>query len=379
MAKKTTSEIPRSKIASMTVAHLWGISAGRCEMCNELLHIDPTFGIEGNYSQNAHIHAVSPNGPRYKEDMTKEERDNHENLMLLCPQHHIMIDNDSQYFIPGYLVNKKREHENRIRVVTSIKNEHETRMISYIAPIDGWCPEHNISLFREAVVQNKQYPHQYGVIDLNDYKGKYEPTQNFYQLRADELSKSVQERLSIITEGEAVSLFPFGLQPLLIKLGTLLSDQNNVTVYQCHRNGHKWAWPNCDSIIPEFRTICTNDDEAKDIALVVDLSASVSDDRIRSILGDNIPIWHFTLEKPNREFVTSLAVHDSFYKEFRLLLESIKEKVPQCKIVHLFPVMPVSLNVHLGMEYRHKTDLPFLIYDYDKATGGFFPTITIGE
>jgi len=46
--------------------------------------------------------------------------------------------------------------------------------------------------------------------------------------------------------------------------------------------------------------------------------------------------------------------------------------------VHLFPVMPTSLNVRLGMDYMPKTDLPILIYDQDKDNGGFFPTITIG-
>jgi hypothetical protein len=378
MKKKINSEIKRSKIDSKTVAHLWGISAGRCEMCNQLLHIDPTFGVEGNFSQNAHIHAVGQEGPRHKDNLTKEEINKHENLMLLCPQHHKMIDSDPQFFESGYLKNVKEEHENRILTVTSIRKGQVTRMVSYIASIDGYCPEHSSLLFRQAVVRNNQYPQQYGVIELNNSKADYEPTQEYYQIRADELSKSVRERIKIITEEEVISLFPFGLQPLLIKLGTLLSDQNNITVYQCHRSGHKWEWPSCDSAVPKFFTIRPSNNKAENIALVIDLSAKVSDDRIKAVLGNEIPIWHLTLETPNREFVTSIAVQDSFYKEFRLFFESIKDKVPMCKLVHLFPVMPTSLNVRLGMDYRHKTDLPMLIYDNDNAKGGFFPTITIG-
>jgi len=378
MAKKNTSEIKRTNIDSKTVAHLWGITAGRCEMCNQLLSIDPTFGVEGNYSENAHIHAVGQKGPRHKDEMTQEEIDNHENLMLLCPQHHKMIDSDPLLFGSDYLKNVKEEHENRIQTVTAIPKGQVTKMVSYIASIDGYCPEHSSLLFRQAVVRNNQYPQQYGVIELNNSKADYEPTQEYYKIRADELSKSVRERINIITEKEVISLFPFGLQPLLIKLGTLLSDQNNITVYQCHRNGHKWAWSSQDSTVPKFVAICPNNNEAENIALVIDLSAKVSDDRIKAVLGKGIPIWHFTLEKPNREFVTSVSVQESFYKEFRLFFESIKEKVPMCKLVHLFPVMPTSLNVRLGMDYRHKTDLPMLIYDNDNAKGGFFPTITIG-
>jgi len=377
--KKQTSEIARTSIDPKTVSHLWGIAAGRCEMCNQLLHIDPTFGIEGNYSQNAHIHAVSPNGPRHKGDMGQDEINNHQNLMLLCPIHHKMIDDDETVFEPRFLIDIKAEHENRIREVTSIPHGQETRMVSYIAPINGFCPEHSSQLFRQAVTQNKQYPKQFGVISLNTSQATYEPTQEYYRLRADELSKSFQERMTVITEGESISVFPFGLQPLLIKLGTLLKDQNNVSVYQCHRSGHKWAWPVETTTVPDFVVVCPPHNEAKEIALVIDLSAKVADDRVTALLNANIPIWHLTLKEPNREFVTSIAVQEAFYKTFRLLFESIKEKAPQCKLVHLFPIMPASLNVRLGMDYMPKADLPILIYDQGSASGGFFPTIQIGD
>ena len=59
-------------------------------------------------------------------------------------------------------------------------------------------------------------------------------------------------------------------------------------------------------------------------------------------------------------------------------MESIREKVPSCKRIHLFPIMPTSLNVRLGMDYMPKIDFPMIIYDQDKEQNGFFSTIEIG-
>ena len=373
------SEIARTNIDMKIVSHLWGLAAGRCEMCNLLLYIDPTLGIEGNYAQNAHIHAVGKGGPRHKKDMTQAEINQCENLMLLCPQHHKTIDTDPIYFTPDYLFDMKQEHENRIRATTDIPTSQETRMVSYIAPIDeSSCSEHNPMLFRQAVLSSGMYPKQTGVIKLNKSVMPYEATMSYYNQKSIELEKTIKEFREIITAGESISIFPLGLQPHLIKLGTLINNQTNIKVFQCHRDRHKWAWGNGDTSEVDFITRCSKNSTAESLAFVIDLSAVVTDDRIASTLGESIPIWHLTLKNPNRYFVTNIVIQDLFVKTFRSLFENIKIAIPNCKIVHLFPIMPASLNVRLGMDYMPKSDFPIKIYDQSKQSNGFFETITIG-
>ncbi len=41
-----------------------------------------------------HIKAASPHGPRYDPEQTAEERHGYENLVLLCANHHTIIDDD---------------------------------------------------------------------------------------------------------------------------------------------------------------------------------------------------------------------------------------------------------------------------------------------
>ncbi|WP_025663948.1 tetratricopeptide repeat protein [Aquimarina megaterium] len=63
--------------------------------------------------QICHISAASPNGPRYNEEMTDEERRSYENLILLCGEHHEIIDNIDN--VDDYDTEKlkqwKRDHE----------------------------------------------------------------------------------------------------------------------------------------------------------------------------------------------------------------------------------------------------------------------------
>ena len=92
--KKKSSEIARTAIDPKTTLTLWGRAAGRCEICNTLLYLESFMGQEGNYAELAHIHAVSKNGPRHKKDMTKDEKNDVSNLMLLCGEHHKMIDSN---------------------------------------------------------------------------------------------------------------------------------------------------------------------------------------------------------------------------------------------------------------------------------------------
>lgn len=65
MEKDESSEIKRTQIHEAVKLRLWGMSAGRCEICNKLLYLDSRYGDDANFAENAHIHAVGKTGPRH--------------------------------------------------------------------------------------------------------------------------------------------------------------------------------------------------------------------------------------------------------------------------------------------------------------------------
>ena len=63
----------------------------------------------------AHIESYNKNGPRYNSKQTEEERNSYENLILLCPNHHKLIDKKFIEYSVDYLQKIKKEHEEKFK------------------------------------------------------------------------------------------------------------------------------------------------------------------------------------------------------------------------------------------------------------------------
>lgn len=373
------SEVKRTKLSEMTKLRLWGMSAGRCEICNKLLYIDSYYGDSGNFAENAHIHAVGKTGPRHVEGLTQEEIDCVDNLMLLCAEHHQLIDTKPILYPSDYLIKQKRTHEGRIRCLTAIRDADSCRMVTYFSNIDNAEVFSAVSTLRRAVAKAGMYPQQDEPIELHTGTiTRYQPSKDLMKFKADELESQVKSCFgSIVKKEDTIAIFALAPQPLLFKLGHLLCDQLNVRVFQCHREGDKWAWPDDDSSV-DFVLHKTKSNSDTTIALVIDLSAEVVDRRIESVLGEESSIYHLTIEEPNRVFVKNPEIQNCFIHAFREMMERIKNENPSAQLIHLFPVMPASLAVRAGMDIMPKVDLPIKIYDQLAQENGFEETITIG-
>jgi hypothetical protein len=64
--------------------------------------------------QIAHIAALNPGGARYDENMTPEQRNTNDNLIVLCPSHHALIDTDIDSHPVELLLEMKTKHEKKI-------------------------------------------------------------------------------------------------------------------------------------------------------------------------------------------------------------------------------------------------------------------------
>lgn len=372
------SEVRRRKIREPVLCTLWGVAAGRCELCNRPLFQDPVFAQAGNFSQVAHIHAVSPAGPRHVPDMCPDEINDIKNLMLLCYDHHHVIDTTPEEFMGPELIARKQEHEARIYAVTNVSDIRKCTMVAYFNNLDSNPLEHDDELFRRAVVKAGFYPGANRCINLSDQEvDGYSPEKDFFDNQAKKLEKRFRRDFAdIVREGEAIAVFALASQPLLIKLGSLINDKYFTIPFQCHREGEKWAWHSQATTV-DFQIYYPESISEDKCALVIDLSAGVMNDRIIASCG-KIPIIHLTIPDPNRTFVTHPKIQDDFIHKFREVMEWTKN-IPSLKKILLFPIMPNSLAIRLGMDYMHKTDLPITIFEQGKPKEPFFETITIGS
>src|SRR5262249_29904778 len=113
----------------------WGRSAGRCEFdgCNKVLSRSPVTQEQVNIAQKAHIWAFSAGGPRGNKGISEEDLNDVGNLMLVCHDCHVKIDQaeNSTRYTAAPLRAWKAEHERRIEIVTGIAPERRSHVLMY--------------------------------------------------------------------------------------------------------------------------------------------------------------------------------------------------------------------------------------------------------
>jgi len=93
-----------------TLKQLFGLSRNRCAFpkCDVALVMDDTNVVIGEL---CHIKARRPEGPRYDDTQTDGDRNGFDNLVLMCPIHHKVIDEDEESYTFERLAQIKKTHE----------------------------------------------------------------------------------------------------------------------------------------------------------------------------------------------------------------------------------------------------------------------------
>lgn len=128
---------------------LWGRAGNRCafESCRErLIERVETTGKVAVVSQEAHIVAREPEGPRGKSPLTTEQRDSYPNLVLLCLKHHKIVDDDPDNWTVETLHQVKSDHESWVEQMLSPDElADRERTLQYATICDRWCRDIRLS------------------------------------------------------------------------------------------------------------------------------------------------------------------------------------------------------------------------------------------
>jgi hypothetical protein len=361
---------------------LWGKAAGRCQYdgCNKPLWRDDLTKAEFNTAYIAHVVADSVDGPRGHATRSKLLASDISNLMLMCDEHHRLIDKGDVAGHPeDRLLAMKAQHEQRIETLGEITGNKQSHVVLYGANIGAQGSP--LSL-REAAIGMvpARYPASQQPISLGLGNSSFEDrTPEFWQFEGMQVRNMVAQQIRPrIKSGEVTHLSVFALapQPLLMLLGSELSDIPFAEACQRRKEPQSWKWEE-EPLSFDLTVIAPTKPKKGDAALVFALSATVTDERVTSVLGDDIPIWRVTIPKPDNDFVRSRAQTEAFRKTMRPLLDQIKAAHGEKATIHVFPAMPVSLAVDFGRVLNAKSDLPLIVYDENKKLGGFVKALGI--
>lgn len=377
-------EVTKSRhISDTTRFLLWGRAGGRCEFkgCNKPVWKNPLTQESVNIAQAAHIYAFSAKGPRGNEGIDPSDLNAFSNLMLTCHACHKTIDEgDGGPYTVELLQQWKSAHEERVERVTGIDPDHQSNVVLYGKGIGEVDSPLRFDRAAKAMFPER-YPAEDRAIELaigtTDWT---ERDSEFWRIEDEDLQRKygrlLRERLAS-GEVSLLSVFAQAPMPLLVRLGSLLTDIRDVEVFQLHRNPKGWSWPAEAKNIELRVEKPTSFDGAP--ALVIALSATITDDRIERVLGADSSIWRLTIPEPTQECIRSRADLNEFYLTALKLMDEIKASHGHDAVLSIFPAAPVSTMVELGKARQPKADMDWVIYDEVKSLGGFVEAIRIGD
>lgn len=386
-AKANSSPVERINVSrdiSDTTRILLCVRAGgRCEFdgCNKYLFRHHLTHAEENFSQMAHIVAFKPDGPRGRSGKRPKDINNADNLMLLCPECHHLIDRRPDDFPREALEKYKKEHEERILRLTAIKPDSKTTVVQLKSRIGTQTVAIPAPEIHKAVSPLYPQDPQGFIIDLTNIDGQ---DGAFYQAAMRTIRKRI-ERLyepgMEVDETRHISLFALAPIPLLIFLGGQLSNKVAVDPYQRHRDTEDWAWKtNSEPVEYIFRKRRDGTDLSR-VALLLSLSGTILLSELPAEINEKFFIHEITLARgtPRPSFLRTredLARFKDVYEEAR---SSIRREHGGIAAVHLFPAIPAPVAVLCGREILPKVDPALFVYDNDKSSVGFQQILRVNE
>lgn len=369
---------------------LWVRSGGRCAICNKYL-LDLTYSV--NTGEMAHVVGWSKakNSPRGEAEMPLDDRNNVDNLVLLCAEHHKIVDTKAllEEFTIERLIIHKIKHEQRIFHLTSLHADAESVVLRMLGGIRGVNVEVSKEHVRDVVFKSEQKFAMYlnsfdrhGIeIDLHTLGEPEDAWDAYWMMGKSIIDKSLQPLADGIQKGgiRHLSVFALSRIPLLAYLGYKLGDKIPTSLYQKQRGTTEtWAWSGEGSEV-QFEINCMNKHESDNLSLVLSISGSISLDDLpdASKSGSNVYEIRPIGVTPHRDVFTNRKSLENFTSVYHRFLSELERSHKGSRNIDLFPAIPVTAAIACGRGLMR--DVQPSITIYDRTTNGYQSTLKINS
>lgn len=349
------------EIKPATERMLWGVSAGICEFngCINKLYSHHITKEKVNLSEKAHIYAFSAGGKRPSLLRFSPKINDIDNLMLVCERCHKLIDSEDTDYTAEQLLAMKKEHEQRIANVATIKPDLQSEIVIFNANIGNRAIKISDYTAKSAIIP-EHYPARENPINLSPDLSLYDNEDNYWAIMATHLERQWGQYEQAIRD-KHISLFSVAPQPLLFKLGMLINRNYNVDVRQSQGAIDNWKW-RCDKQTAKIETqIVDAEDASADPIITFELTTKLSIDELRKEFGAGT-IYRITSESCGSEIIKSWRDLRAATNEYRNALNAIRAAYSKDIIVKIVPIAPVSVSIEAGRQTM-KGDPQLTIYD----------------
>lgn len=362
---------------------LWARAGGRCEICNKYLLEDEFTAQPISLAELAHNvgRQKAPASPRGLADLPIEQRNRAENLLLLCGDHHRVIDARvarGDYTVEALLELKQR-HEDRIRYLTELGEDAETVVVRVIGSIRAAAVELSPEMVRRALSGANRYPRydltfRGGDIEVDLRSVPEEGSDDYWRESCRRVDALVTRIRDGVEQGAIrhLSVFAAARIPLLAYLGSKLDDKVPTDLYQKQRDGEEgWHW-DASALVPVFEVVKTQSGAADRVALLVSISGTVDSALLPETITAETTVY--TIKPIGTEATPDVfrngGAVDAFAITYRTFLASIERDHPGLETIEVFPAVPLAAAVTLGRARMADVHPPLCIHDRN-GDGGY--------
>lgn len=373
---------------------LWVRSGGRCQICRRHL-LEGQLGYrELTFGQAAHIvgQKASANSPRGLDELlSDEERDNADNLMLICDDEHSEIDKwgSRDAFTVPFLRELKRKHEDQVFLATSFGEYNRTTPIRMVGWLRGSPAEVGRDAVATAVMASAGRMPRFDLstrnmleIDLRGLPGEDGPLPEYYVAACQVIERAVKIKAAEAVASDDIihlSVFAFARLPLLVYLGAQLGDQVPVDVYQKHRRTGDWKWPEPDGTATFAFSVPDPKPARCEATLVINVSGTIHRDELPPGVRD-LPVFELAVDQlAHPDVLAGPGALDAFSDACRRMLAEMEGRGHKhVRLLHVFAAMPLSSAVEFGRVLSRDVYPSLQLYDRTPS-GDYVPAIEVGK
>ena len=303
--------------------------------------------------------------------------------MLLCKSCHHLVDDKKRGYTVAALREMKREHEERIRYLTSLEPELRTSVVILKGMIADRPVDISFDEVRQALVPRYPTDRKGFTIDitnLGDDRDKDYATRAAATIR-NRLKEFYERGIDGTAPGH-VSVFALASIPLLVLFGRHVSDKVSTDFYQRHRDvADPWRWRSeGERLSFEITRIAAGEDETR-VGLMLSVSGKIDLNTVPANIRGNSPLYEMRIsgEAAGLRVLRRREDLDEFRRVYGQFLSRVMAEHPRCRELHLFPAVPAPVAVMCGHERLPKVQPTLCVYDNDKQQNGFVLRIRIDD
>lgn len=370
----------RGRISDAERFKVYVRSGGRCAMCGKYLLEGTATRRPMRLGELAHIVGAkqTPGSPRGMDPLPKGEREDAENLMLVCRDEHTELDRKGTLDVMTVekLRNIKRDHEAWIYRMTGLDRKRGTAVLRVLGQIRGNTVELARPTASSAILESDdRFPdfplsHDLHGIEIDLQRLPVEGTNEYWKIGMAAIDEVIEHKLkTAVADGtvQHVSVFAFARLPLLVYLGSRLDDTYGVELYQRHRSTAGWAWPKTNAQTPRFEVTSepANDASAcSSTVLILNVSGTVHSEELPDGLRDfnRHVLAPASGTQAGLDVISSPEAVSAFRQTVRAFLSDLEVSCKAMPVLHVIGALPIAAAVALGQTRDPHVHPTFAIY-----------------